>query len=51
MDVRAEVGVSEQKENNDASTALDAKMGASLADDLPPPPITQFTTNPAFNYF
>ena len=41
----------EQKENNDASTGLDAKIDAILADDLPPPPVTQFTTNPARLYF
>ena len=49
--VTAEAGMEEQKENNDASTGLDAKMDASLADDLPPPPITQFNTNPALQYY
>ena len=49
--ITAEAGAEEQKENNDTSTGLDAKMDASLADDLPPPPITQFNTNPALQYY
>ena len=45
--IRVEEGTSEQKENNDTSTSLDAKIEGLHADDLPPPPMTAFNTNPA----
>ena len=46
--VSVEEGTAEQKENNDTSTESVATLGV---DTLPPPPVTQFTTNPALQYF